>query len=198
MLQAITFIKDWRCFKIDDAFAFQDGVNLLVGDQGTGKSSLLSAIRGNGVKVEMGDPDWHKEAVAELVTNGKQCNSFKFDFEKDNFRTKGWFGGKTIAFHMRSMWKSHGEQNNAVLKNMAPAKDSVIFMDEPDMALSIRSAIKLVELLTKLADAGNQILAAVHHPIVIEAFPLVLSLEHGMWIPSDMFIASQYEEAADE
>jgi len=197
MLAAIEFTKAWRCFKAKDMFTFFPGVNLLVGDQGCGKSSLIGAIRNGAVELKRHDRDYHEKKVATVLTNGKPCQSFKFDFEHDNFQTKPYFDSGTTSFHISCMFKSHGEQNRAVLDNMASAKDSVIFMDEPDMALSIRSIHHLITMLDKLADAGNQIIAAVHNSMVIEHFPLVLSLEHRMWMPSDEFIESQAKEPTD-
>lgn len=37
MLKTIIFKKDHRCFKEGETFNFRPGVNLLVGDQDTGK-----------------------------------------------------------------------------------------------------------------------------------------------------------------
>lgn len=65
----------------------------------------------------------------------------------------------------------------------------MIFMDEPDMALSIRSCHKLVALLKKLGKK-QQIVAAVHNPIVIGGFPEVYSTEHCRWMPLEEFIGS--------
>lgn len=194
MLATITFTEDWRCFKVGEAFAFSPGVNLLVGDQGSGKSSLMSAIRNGAIKLKRHDFDYREKKVATVMSDDKPCRSFKFDFEKDNFRTKSCFDSGSTAFHIQSMWKSHGEQNVAVLDNMAKSQNSVIIMDEPDMALSLRSIYRLMKMLDTLADNGNQIIAAVHNPLLIEHFPLVLSLEHRAWIPSDMFIESQTKE----
>lgn len=194
MLETILFTEDWRCFKANEAFAFSPGVNLLVGDQGSGKSSLMSAIRNSAIKLKRHDLDYREKKVATIKTEGKPCQCFKFDFEKDNFRTKPYFDAGSTTFHIASMWKSHGEQNMAILDNMAESQNSVIIMDEPDMALSLRSIYKLMKMLDTLADNGNQIIAAVHNPLLIEHFPLVLSLEHRAWIPSDVFIESQAKE----
>jgi len=188
MLQSIVFTEDWRCFKADDKFFFLPGVNLLVGDQGCGKSSLMAAIRNCGMDLKPGDRAYNPDKkVAKVYTDGaSQCMAF--DFEHDNFRTKGWFDSGTTAFHVASMWQSHGEMQNTILRGLLELENGVAFLDEPDMALSIRSACKLVETFNTVAEKGNQIIAAVHNPIVIEAFPMVLSLEHGEWVASEDFI----------
>jgi len=64
-----------------------------------------------------------------------------------------------------------------------------MMMDEPDIALSIRSCHKLVDMMKKFEKQGHQIIAAVQNPIVIESFPEVFSLEHKMkWMKSEDFI----------
>ena len=193
MLESISFTQDWRCFKTGEEFIFRPDVNLLVGDQGCGKSSLLTAIRRDGIpNMSISDPDKLKDSVAKVIAT--ECQSYTFDFERDNVRTKAHMGN-TPVFQILSKWKSHGETNLAILENLTGVKDSVIFMDEPDMALSIRSIHFLVGLFEKFASNGNQVIASVHNPIVIEAFPRVLSLEHRAWISCHKFILSQGREA---
>ena len=45
MIKSITFKKDFRCFVKGDKFDFRSGINVLVGDQGSGKSTLIELIR---------------------------------------------------------------------------------------------------------------------------------------------------------
>ncbi len=191
MLKSIKFTTDWRVFQEGMSFTFTPGVNLLVGDQGCGKSSLLKAIRGCGVKLPLSDRDWFKEPVADVVTD-RSSECFKFDFEYDNIRTKSNFG-ENVAFQVQSYRHSHGETNQGILGNLVGAVDSILFMDEPDMALSVRSILGLVEKFKTWTKDGNQIIAAVHNPLIIKSFPLVLSLEHGQWMSSQDFIGSQYK-----
>ena len=47
-------------------------------------------------------------------------------------------------------------------------------MDEPDMALSIRSVNKLVKLFKLLIRKQNHIICSVHNPILINGFNEVL------------------------
>ena len=63
-------------------------------------------------------------------------------------------------------------------------------MDEPDMALSIRSVNKLVKLFKLLIRKQNHIICSVHNPILINGFNEVLSLEHKKWMLGSEFINS--------
>ena len=191
MITTIKFTDDWRCFSKDEQLVFFPGVNLLVGDQGCGKSSLLTAIRNCGSKLSRGDRGYSEKKQAELVTTGVS-KTYTFDFERDNYRTKGYFDG-SIGFHISAMYQSHGEVNNCLLEALGVVENSVCFIDEPDMALSIRSVLRLAEILKDLAkpEKGNQVIAAVHNPFLIAEFEQVLSLEHRRWMTSEEFIAAQ-------
>lgn len=179
MLESLTFTRDWRCFKCDTTFTFKSGVNLLVGDQGCGKSSLL---------LEISQQKYSKVEVA------KKMVTYRFDFERDNLRVKTACSDN-VAAEVASRFMSHGEANKVIFDNLSGVKDSIIFQDEPDMALSIRSAYTLARWFEELAKRGNQIIVAVHNPIVISYFQEVLSLEHQQWMSSQDFIQSHTEEA---
>jgi predicted ATPase len=186
MFHSIEFTEDWRCFKAGDRFEFRPGVNLLVGDQGSGKSSLLAALKAVGLK----DPPYKFKHLQETtIVKAGPCKTFSFDFEKDNVRTQSHFS-KNMMFQIVSMRKSHGETNIAMLNSLQEAADCVVMMDEPDMALSIRTCQLLVKRFKELESRGSQVIAAVHNPIVIKAFKDVLSLEHRKWLSSGDFIAS--------
>lgn len=43
-IKSLTILEDWRSFKSGFKIIFHPGINLIVGDQGTGKSSLLHLI----------------------------------------------------------------------------------------------------------------------------------------------------------
>ncbi len=183
MLDSLTFTEDYRCFKQGETYQFRPGVNLLVGDQGTGKSSLCGLL----VRYGQRDKNLPVEVKAGI------CNVFSFDFEKDNPRKKGYLENDhdAMMFQFATMSASHGESVNAILKFVIQQKDSAFIYDEPDMALSIRSCLKLVDMLNQSTEKGNQNVLAVHNPIIIGAFDEVLSLEHKQWMTSEDFIASQ-------
>ena len=196
MIKAIEFTSDWRCFAAGDLFHFYPGVNLLVGDQGCGKSSLLGEIRNCGSKLKRSDRAYRKERHAQLILDEGVTKSFAFDFEHDNFRTKGYFDN-AMGFHVGSMFASHGESNVLLLETLDQVEDAVIFLDEPDMALSIRSAHAVAQLFERVGERNCQVIAAVHSLVVIQHFEQVLSLEHRKWMPTEDFIATQYKPKVD-
>lgn len=187
MITNIKFIKDWRCFKKGTEFSFLEGVNLLVGDQGTGKSSMFTVI------VDAAKPKSSFDVVKLKATRSALQS---FDFEKDNPRKKGISNAKSnteFRNNLFSKFVSHGQTNLKIIKCLYELMDkepTVILMDEPDMALSIRSIHLLVKILKELASKGHQIIATAHNQTLIESFGDVLSLEHGKWITSSDFIKS--------
>lgn len=188
MLHSITFKKKYRCFEKGDTFSFRPGVNLLVGEQGCGKSSVLSLLN------DYGQMDHAKETI------DIHCDYIKtryFDFEKGNPRTLNYFDHKIgTANQIGLMWASHGQANNAILGPLAdPKLTGMLFLfDEPDMALSIRSCLKLVNLFKSAAQNKCQILAAVHNPILISSVKEVYSFEHRKWMKSGDFILDHSAE----
>jgi predicted ATPase len=182
MIKSVKFKIDWRCFVAGELFDFNEGVNLLVGDQGSGKSSLLTmfswAIQENK----------ELDKVASIHANRVELRMF--DFERDNPRTRGYL---KFAADVAMRYQSHGNCVLAVLGVMGEEceRKKAFILDEPDMALSVRSIYKLIDIFR---NTKHQVIAAVHNPLLIQAFPQVLSLEHRKWMPSGEFIESQKAE----
>lgn len=185
MIHSIRFKKDYRCFKAEDEISFRPGINLLVGDQGTGKSTILQLIRDSGTK------NYAKKRVVEIVSiDADHGPSFAFDLEKDMPRTTSTFGAN-IGADLALRWSSHGQAVKAVVKAIPIQHGgAVVILDEPDMALSIRSCVEIVSFLDSLEKKDCQILAAVHNPVLILSQKEVLSLEHRKWMSSKEFLSS--------
>jgi predicted ATPase len=196
MIRSVAFATDWRCFAKGYRIDLRPGINLLVGDQGSGKSSALTAIC-CGTLNDAGRyrhpqpcPDAGTFTADHDGDEGKRSLLF-FDFERGNPRTVGAFSDN-IKAEIATRFVSHGESVNAIIRALPKRGPGVtICMDEPDMALSPRSALALAAQMRTLADEGTQIVAAVHNPWLVGAFPDVLSLEHRRWMPSSEFLESQ-------
>lgn len=183
MIHSIKFKKDYRCFKAEDEINFRPGINLLVGDQGTGKSTILQLIRNSGTKTYIREK-------AEIVSiNADHCSFFAFDLEKDMPRNTTVFGNH-IEAELALMWSSHGQAVKAMVKAIPVQNGGVIvILDEPDMALSVRSCVEIVGFLDSIKKKDCQILAAVHNPVFILSQKEVLSLEHRKWMSSKEFLS---------
>jgi|SRR6185436_12189063 len=183
MLEKVFFKKDFRIFSHKDEFIFHPGVNLLVGDQGTGKSTLFYLLAGN---------RQFSNVIQYTTTANSSVPIRFFDFEKHNPRSSSALYTENedkLNAQLGLMFSSHGQGVNAIIKAATQFKaPMVLMMDEPDMALSPRSAKKLVETFQLLSQKGIQIIAAVHNPIVIESVDQVLSLEHKKWMSSREFL----------
>jgi predicted ATPase len=92
------------------------------------------------------------------------------------------------------MFSSHGESVKAILKGLDACTSGIVMLDEPDSSLSIRSCMKLVNRFKALEQRGVQVIAAVHNPVVIEAFECVFSLEHQLWMTGAEFISTHKGE----
>ena len=187
MITSVRFNKDFRCFKEGETFEFRP-LTLLVGDQGVGKSSLIQCIRD---RIRYKDRGCGKTITAET---DRQTQTLAFDFEKDSSRVKQRI---ECAQDIHVLFSSHGEvvnaTINAVMKNDIP--HTTFIMDEPDMALSIRSIVTLCELFTKMLDEGHQIITSVHNPLLIQSFAECFNLGIKEWQTPSVFF--QYMGVCD-
>jgi predicted ATPase len=186
-LKSVEFKENQRCFKKGDIFAFEN-VTLLVGDQGTGKSTLLELLAKNDNKLEI--------SLTEN-THKKGIKTFYFDSEKMNPRTKdpAHYGTKnTISFGdaIKSRFTSHGETLSLfTVEAIKKANDCVVFLDEPESGLSIRNQFKLINEIDNALERQCQLVIATHCLPLIQHQKHVLSLEHKKWISSDLFLNDQ-------
>lgn len=89
--------------------------------------------------------------------------------------------------------RSHGQTILPLLESFKDKKNSLIFVDEPETALSIRSQNKITDMMHDIAANGSQILIATHCQTLIKSVDVVLSLEHRRWMSSIEFIETQME-----
>ena len=178
MLQQITFLKDYRCFKKGRAFDFKP-LTLLVGDQGVGKSTILQLLSKFNPK--------DKEPVIKMICP-ERIETLSFDYERDSPRMSSYV---STILDVATRFSSHGEFVRLMNDSLREQKGVLWIMDEPDGALSIRSCLKLAESIKVALNNKCQIVAAVHSPILMCEFPEVYSLEHLKWMPPGEFCATQ-------
>ncbi len=200
MLKSILVRRHFRCFRQGDYLAFKRGVNLLVGDQGSGKSTLIALIRHQAL-----DPSSPKTKDADYgrMTNGEAraiimaetdgpCPMGGRDFEMENQRTINHIDTFDTDGQIWGMKVSHGQWAKRYLDALKDIKGpAMLVLDEPDMALSPRSIYALIDSFASLAKKGVQIIASAHNPLLILAQEEVFSLEQGDWISSQAYMDAQ-------
>jgi len=159
-------------------------VTFFVGENGTGKSTLLEAMVRRcrihiwgGVRRARLEHNPHEEQLHRFIdvqwTNGSVPGSFFASQEFHSYArlldewaaaTPGvlrYFGGESL------MTKSHGQSLMAYFRSRYAIK-GIYFADEPETALSPRTQLELLGVLREMADAGHaQFIIATHSPILL-------------------------------
>lgn len=163
-------------------------VNLFVGNQGCGKSTMLKLLQQN-----------HKDLRLTLGEHLKttEISSFYFDTEKDNPRMKdlheytnpnGTSKGMGVKSAILTRWESHGQtMERMVIDLMERAENCVILLDEPESGLSITNQFRLIESIKNAVKRNCQFFIATHCYPLIQQFD-VISLEHKKQMSGKDFI----------
>lgn len=195
-IKQIKFNEDYRCLKSGLTIDIKN-VTLLVGDQGSGKSTLLELLaKRSREKIQTID------IVLDEIALKNGVDSFYFDSEKNNPRIKdpafystpdGQDKGIGYSSAIQSRFKSHGEVlKEFTVEPIKQAKNCIVFLDEPESALSIRNQFKLTKNIHEVSFKNNvQFLIATHCLPLIESVESVYSMEHLSWMSSAEFIADQ-------
>jgi predicted ATPase len=182
---------------VEKGFEPAPGLTVLIGENGSGKSTIVEAIaaawsrhvradrRNVSLKAtaEPSSEDSDLDRALRLIgTRGGGKGGFFLRAERmhDLFTAVGsegrWadrFGG--VDLHARS----HGQAFIQVLKTRVVERGLYLF-DEPEAALSFTSCLGLIALLARLPGEGSQAIVATHSPL-IAATPGATLVEVGEW-----------------
>ncbi len=189
----LKFNEDFRCYKAGDEIEFKAGINLIVGEQGCGKSSLFEAIIKNwGILTVDYDHDSDYLFFDTESMNPRLEDSFRAhrDFKSVTEFEKAKDESLINRFALELNVKSHGQAMLPLALAHNKAKRKTIFIDEPEAGLSIRSQYKVLAHYKELSK-NNQLVIATHSPIFMQEVGQVLSLEHREWMSSEKFIDLQ-------
>ncbi|RJL21206.1 AAA family ATPase [Bailinhaonella thermotolerans] len=186
--------------RLREGLTFDRPVTFLVGENGSGKSTIVEAIADAcEINSEGGKAGTRYASTGDPTPLGA---ALRAEFTVEGLRMLGGPRRKRRGFFLRAetlfnlgqnvsgrygFWEqnldeqSHGEGFFTVLETMF-ADPGIYLMDEPEAALSFMSCLRLVGLMHDLAGAGGQIICATHSPI-LTALPgaQILQLnDHGI------------------
>lgn len=165
------------------------GVTLLVGENGTGKSTLVEAVAmAFGLAAEGGTRNAQEGTRAtesplhRWITLERSPGAPRWGFFLRAETMHGYFTRQesfSTERDPRFHEMSHGESFLQILRTRFDSA-GLYCLDEPEAALSFSAQIALVATLHDLAAAGAQVLCATHSPL-LAALPGARVLEVGPW-----------------
>jgi predicted ATPase len=171
-------------FRETNNVTFRSPVTFFIGENGTGKSTLLEALaRRCGIHIWQAvdkkrfEQNPYEEALYRFIavewTDGVVPGSFfsseifrNFAQSLDEWATTSskildYFGGKSL------MTQSHGQSIMTFFKARYKIK-GLYLLDEPETALSPKTQLRFVRLLKDVSQAGHaQFIIATHSPILM-------------------------------
>jgi predicted ATPase len=177
-----------------DGLVLDKGVTFLVGENGSGKSTIVEAVAmlfglspEGGSRQGMHSTRATESPLATVLRMQRGLGSPRWGFFLRAETMHGWYSfleghpqpdsvqTRDPVFHEMS----HGESFLALLKARFN-QPGFYCLDEPEAALSFSSTLGLIGALHDIAEAGGQVLCATHSP-VLAAMPGATILEVGEW-----------------
>jgi predicted ATPase len=163
---------------------FDIPVTLFVGENGTGKSTLLEALA-TACNIHI----WRNSERSRPEHNPYEGAFYKFiDVEWENGRVPGSYFGSNIFQHFAELldeWaaadrgqlnyfggksltaQSHGQSLMSFFRSRYRIK-GLYLLDEPETALSPRSQIELLDIIKNMNESGHaQFIIATHSPLLL-------------------------------
>lgn len=168
-------------------------LTVIVGEQGCGKSTLLRLLNKNSDKIEV--------KLCEYLKND-YVDTYYFDTETMNPRisdinnyatTDGRSKGIGVGAALQSHFQSHGEVlREFTVNRINDAKNCILFLDEPESALSLKNQFLLSKrLIDTTTNNKTQIILATHCLPIISGVEEVFDLVDYKWKNSTDFINEQ-------
>lgn len=168
-------------------------LTVIVGEQGCGKSTLLKLLNKNSNIIEL--------KLCEYLKNN-YVDTYYFDTETMNPRISGINNYTTIdgrskgigvGAALQSHFQSHGEVlREFTVNRINDAKNCILFLDEPESALSLKNQFLLSKrLIDTTTNNKTQIILATHCLPIISSVEEVFDLVDYKWKNSIEYINEQ-------
>lgn len=164
---------------------FQKNITFFVGENGTGKSTLIEAIAvAYGFNPEGGTMNYRFSTfddVSQLSSVIRMVKGYRRAKSNYFFRAESFFNMASKAEDYRDMTpkeiyydryggkslheQSHGESFLAYFQSFD--QEGLYIMDEPEAALSLQRQLTLFIQIAKMAENGSQFIIASHSPILL-------------------------------
>ncbi len=171
---------------VRDGLDLAKGVTFLVGENGSGKSTMVEAIAvAYGLSPEGGSPFGHhstrqsESPLSESLTIQRGIGAGRWGFFLRAETMHGWYTFSEDHQGPNFHDMSHGESFLALLEARFNSAGFYV-LDEPEAALSFSSTLSLIAVLQRVVADGGQVLCATHSP-VLAAMPGARILEVGDW-----------------
>ena len=163
-----------KLFNKGDTFELKKGVNIIVGDNGVGKSTLIRLL------------------IENNKTSLQNKEVLLVDMEKINPAVSKPDPQKGITYSApeilnQFMWvaESHGETREGVLKSIISLDFDLLILDEPEQGLSLKNQKKY---LNELVSLKKDIIIITHSKVFIENIDLIFDIEIMEWIQSKDYL----------
>lgn len=168
-------------------------LTVIVGEQGCGKSTLLRLLNKNSDKIEVKLCDYLKNDYVDTYYFDTETMNPRIS-DIDNYTTPdGRSKGIGIGAALQSHFQSHGEVlREFTVNRINDAKNCILFLDEPESALSLKNQFLLSKrLIDTTTNNKTQIILATHCLPIISSVEEVFDLVDYKWKNSIEYINEQ-------
>jgi len=168
-------------------------LTVIVGEQGCGKSTLLRLLNKNSDKIEVKLCDYLKNDYVDTYYFDTETMNPRIS-DIDNYTTvDGRSKGIGVGAALQSHFQSHGEVlREFTVNRINDAKNCILFLDEPESALSLKNQFLLSKrLIDTTTNNKTQIILATHCLPIISSVEEVFDLVDYKWKNSIEYINEQ-------
>jgi len=173
-----SYLRDIEAINEVNHIEFENAISFFVGENGSGKSTMLEAIAiAAGFNAEGGTKNYTfstYDSHSELCDAIKICRGYRKEKGGYFLRAESFYNVATMEEeyvdldHPSEKYheKSHGESFLAIAqKYLKP--NGLYFLDEPEAALSPQRQLSLLMEIHKCARQGSQFIIVTHSPILL-------------------------------